>query len=473
MEGSASVGLRPLFGSLTTLADETVTEVLLSLGDADAWTGAGVLLHEVARRDTRRARRIGAELVSRRADSWQAYLFDPVPVTEDELAAALVRLGPGAGRPWQHAVDLWHAGDLDGAEHGLRELVRRSRPDIRAAAAVAHAVLLRDQRGDLAAAQRLLEFATADAEPGVRALAQLHLGACHDAAGQLEPALAAYATAMQTGEPRCAAEAALQLGWILTDAGSDSEARRVFEAGLAHDDPATAAWLQLALGQLELRAERPRRALSHWAKAAKATEPLAVGYSLWLRAQQYRSQGDDNKAGALIDRLIQTPGTEELWPFALEADLDLANDIDTRIEMMAQWLTWLAATRATSVAFYDRARVTARLVATFDGAGTALFAGLPHQRRLGGRRLAALRAFLESQGFQEIDEGPDDQPAEIAEWMARRPVPNGDPFALARACETVLGHGYGLPSDFYLGTRWSSEVPLEPLPRPLLPQLLP
>ncbi|GAA3288973.1 caspase family protein [Dactylosporangium vinaceum] len=468
-----STELRPLFRALASLADGTGAGILPNLAAAEAWTSAAVLLHEVARQDVHRARRIGSELAARRVDSWQAALLDPVPATEEELVAVLGRLRPPAGRPWQQAVDLWRDGHLDAAERELRELVRRSRPDIRAAAAVTHAVLRRDEHNDLQTAQQLLEFASVHAGPGVRTIAQLHLAACHDAAGRPEQARAAYTEAMRSGGPQCAAEAALQLGWLLADAGDDDAAERVFEDGLAHEDPATAPWLQLGLGQLEHRAGRQRRAVAYWARAAKSTEPLAVGYSLLLRAQHYRGQGDDGKADTLTDRLMQTPGAEELWPFALEADVSLAIDIDTRIGMMGHWLTWLTATRSASVTFYDQGRRTARLVATFDGAGTVLFASLPAHGRLGGRRSAGLREYLAAEGFRETDDSPDDQPAGIAAWVARNSTPDRDPYTLARKCETIFGHGYRLPSDFHLGIQWSSDIPLEPLPRPLLPQLLP
>ncbi|WP_433207988.1 caspase, EACC1-associated type [Dactylosporangium sp. CS-047395] len=462
--------LRPLIATLARRPDTELIAVLVRLAAADAWPAIGLVLHELARADAARA---AAVLAGLRAgvDDWRAFVFDPPPATAEQLAEALQRLRVPAERPWQEAVTLWkERGDPAGAARQLRLLTRRTRPDLAAAASVVLGVLLRDEAQDHRKSWQLLYDSLAKASEPVRAVAYLHLAIADEVAGRTDQARANFGRAANAADPVCAATALLHLAWSYADDEDDGAAWRTFEAGLARNAEPVTVWLQLGFGCVLRRSARPRQAAALWAKASTSADPLAAGYGLLLRAELSRDERDLDKAYRLEERLLRLDGAEELWPVALERAYGVGTGPDDRVEAMTRWLTWLVRTGGRHVTFHNPGDVSARVVIRRDAHGLEVCAPVPSRRGI-RRRPDSRSEVLHAHGFADIDDVPADQPNGITEWLAVRP--GDDPARVARLCETVFSLAFGQRPEFDLKVGWDSAIPLEPLPRPAVPDLLP
>jgi tetratricopeptide (TPR) repeat protein len=139
---------------------------------------------------------------------------------------------PAAVAPWMAGVAAWRAGDLESAEQSIRS-VAESAEDTRtlAAASIVLGLIRRDGFMDLGAASEHFSRAADAADPGLAALALLHLGTVQELLGNAREAQYDYARAAKGPDSECAAHAAVRLGWLLIAAGSTDEAMRIFRDG--------------------------------------------------------------------------------------------------------------------------------------------------------------------------------------------------------------------------------------------------
>jgi arylsulfatase A-like enzyme/Flp pilus assembly protein TadD len=237
----------------------------------------------------------------RRLDARPALAPEPVR-SDDELARALASLGYLSGSTakrgtidpadgvrmlaeFESAKKLLRAGDLQGAERALRELVAKSPTSVPFLSQLARA---RRLARDFAGARAALEGAIA-VHPGNEFI-RTQLGELEREAGRPEAAEAAFRTAVELN-PRHAA-AWLALGELLARSGRPADELAALRAAVAAETESGALYTRLAeieLGRGELAAAD--------AHARRATELLPGWPAAWrIWAGVARRQGREDLA---------------------------------------------------------------------------------------------------------------------------------------------------------------------------------
>jgi tetratricopeptide (TPR) repeat protein len=457
--------LQPLFGPLAGLSTEKVIELVTALIRAGAWTSAAMLLYEVRGHSPDTAATVASRVATSIAGDWRGPLLDPVPSTPDELDQLIFHLELPGDRPWQQAITYWRAGELDEAEQQLRQLIRHGAGEVRGAASITLAVLLRDEHHRYSDARRLLDRTIADNDHSTVALARIHRAVIHEVNGNGAKARADYEAALGASDPRCTALAGLHLGWLLADHDEIPGARDSFRQGLSCADGSNRDWLRLALGEVQRGAD-DNEAQELWEAVTGSPDALAAGHAALLLAELHRSRRDLRAADEQARAVLDNPGAAELWPILL--DRETATTTERRIFVMSHWLAWLREGFGTSLQFGDRRRPAGFLQITSDE-GLIVEAPLPPKARLAaGRRQAAVVDYLTGLGFVPSPDNADT----VNDWMFWA-ADELDDETVAVTCESILTSGYGSRVDFHLFVTRQTDAPLDPLPRPPVPDLLP
>ncbi|MGW4466346.1 caspase, EACC1-associated type [Micromonospora sp. NPDC004704] len=455
--------LQPLFAALAGLAREQPAAAVFALIRAGAWSHAAVLINEIARVNPGQAAAVVSAVNREHPGDWRTEMLSPTLSTPEAMSEIVGRLELQLERPLDLARDLWNQGRLDDAHNLLRALASHGPVESRAAAGVTLGVFLRDERQDNAAAAAALDAAIDLDNTGVGPLAHLHRAIINDVEGRAEAARSDYGTALRSADRALAAVAALHLGWMHADHGDPDSARHAFEAGLIDADAQTRDWLHLALGSVASPDPRDGTARAHWEQAINSDNKLAAGYAAALLSERARLAGRPAEETEFTQALLDNIDAAELWPPVL--DRTQAATPEARIWLMYQWIIWLQENPGASVRFSDPYRPTTFLLITSDEGLTV--ETTPPGR---GRRAEQVTNLLAEIGFEPLDQL--DPPESGSPWLRWSPG-ELDEEALAITCESVFTDIFEAKQRFSLSTTWEGLSPLERLPRPPVPDLLP
>ncbi|MBQ1028366.1 caspase family protein [Micromonospora sp. C95] len=462
--------LRAFFEPLSLQPTQRLFGIMAALLEVGAWSHAVVFLYLVAARDQAAAASIVREVAPAMGGDWRGTLLARTSKDWEETEQILLNVELPIEDPLGCAVGHWRDGDISRAQQLLELLGTEGPPDLRPAARLVLAVLLRNEQNNYERAGSLLDLVVRQGDDRVAALGRLHRGVIRELAGALESAMADYRNAISTRYADVRVQAALRLGWLLFDERQPVEAAQVFGEVLSVAGPGDEEWLRLALGYGQSASRQGDHGLGHWLSIGESGDSLARGYAALLlgQAERHRPAGGRGRGGLNTHerRLLNNQDAAELWPIVLDALRPVTSE--ARIEFIAFWLAWLRLGHGSWVRLCDPRlpAVTMTLLAR-DRQRVWVHIGVG---ALNSRRAGQAVVSLDELGFEPTD--PPTYLDETAGWWFCWNSAGADEETIAMTCEAAFVIGFGAKESYALAAVSQPMHPLEPTPRPPAPELL-